>query len=181
MALQLDELATRFNLELRGQAEAEIHAVASLQMATAGDISFCIGRRHLAELEKTRASAVIIHPKLSGSYHGNALLSENPHAAFAKIADFLHPQGRKPAGIHPSAEVDAKATIHESSSVAEYVTIEKSANIAAGCQIGAGCYIGEKVEIGENTILKNNVTLHHEVTVGCNCILQTGCVVGSDG
>lgn len=181
MTLQLDELATRFNLELRGQAKAEINAVASLQMATAGDISFCIGRRYLAELENTHATAVILHPDLSGSYHGNALLSENPHATFAKIAEFLHPQSRKPSGIHPSAEVDALATIHASASVAENVTIEKSANIAAGCQIGAGCYIGEKVVIGENTILKNNVTLHHEVIIGSNCILQSGCVVGSDG
>ena len=90
MSYQLSELATRFDLELKGQAEAQIQAVASLQDAGAGDISFCVSRRHLSVLEKTRATAVILHPDLSGSFQGNMLLSENPHAAFAKIAQLLH-------------------------------------------------------------------------------------------
>jgi UDP-3-O-[3-hydroxymyristoyl] glucosamine N-acyltransferase len=181
VSFQLSELATRFSLELNGQAEAEISTVASLQDAGAGDISFCTGRRHLAELEKTRATAVILHPDMSESYPGNALLSENPHLAFTKIAHFLYPQRRKPAGIHPSAVVDAQATVHKTASIAENVTIEKSTSIAAGCEIGAGCFVGEDVIIGEGSVLRNNVTVHHNTVIGRDCILHSGCVIGSDG
>ena len=181
MNFRLSELATRFDLELKGQAEAKISSVASLQDAAAGDISFCIGRRHLTELENTRATAVILHPEISGVFQGNVLLSENPHVAFAKIADYLHPQSRKPAGIHPTAIVHAEATVHETVSIAENVIIEKSATIAAGCEIGAGCYIGERVVIGENTLLNNNVTVKHGTVIGRDGILHTGCVIGSDG
>ena len=181
MSFQLSELATRFDLELKGQAEAEINAVASLQDARAGDISFCVGRRHLSELEKTRATAVILQPDLSESFQGNVLLSANPHAAFAKIAQLLHPQPRNPSGIHETSIIHAEATIHETASIAEYVIIGKSAKIAAGCEIGAGCFIGEGVVIDEDTVLKNNVTLRHETVVGRECTFYSGCVIGSDG
>lgn len=181
MSYQLSELATRFELELEGQAEAEIGDVASLQDAGDGDISFCTGRRHLTELEKTRATAVILHPDISEQYQGNALLSENPHLAFAKIAHFFYPRRRKPAGIHSSAVVHVQAALHQTASIAENVTIEKSVSIAAGCEIGAGCFVGEGVVIGEGTVLKNNVTIHHETVIGRDCVLHSGCVIGSDG
>ena len=181
MGFRLSELAQRFDLELKGQAEAEINAVASLQDARTGSISFCTGRRHLAELEKTRATAVILDPDLSEHYSGNALLSEDPHLAFTRIAHLLHPSSRKPAGTHVSAVVHAQAMVHESASIAEYVVIEKSASIAADCEIGAGCYIGEGVIIEQGTVLKSNVTLYHGTSLGKDCVLHSGCVIGSDG
>jgi UDP-3-O-[3-hydroxymyristoyl] glucosamine N-acyltransferase len=181
VSFQLSELAQRFDLELKGQAEAEINSVASLQDAGAGSISFCTGRRHLAELEKTRATAVILDPDLSELYSGNALLSEDPHLAFTRISHLLHPASRKPAGTHVSAVVHAQAMVHESASIAEYVVIEKSASIAANCEIGTGCFIGEGVIIEQGTVLKSNVTLYHGTSLGKDCILHSGCVIGSDG
>jgi len=177
----LSELATRFDLRLKGSPEVKIRSVASLQDADKGDISFCTGGRHLSELEGTQATAVVIHPDISEQYPGNALLSENPHLVFAKIARLLHPEKRKPAGIHPSSVVHAEAFVHKTASVAENVVIEKSVNIAAGCEIGAGSFLGEDTVIGEGTVLKNNITIHHETVVGKSCILHSGCVVGSDG
>jgi len=177
----LSELATRFDLGLKGFPEAEIRTVASLQDAGKGDISFCTGRHHFSELEETKATAVILHPNISEQYQGNALLSENPLLAFSKIARLLHPEGRKPAGIHPSSLVHAEAFIHETACVAENVIIEKSVKIAAGCEIGAGSFLGEDTVIGEDTVLKNNITLHHKTVVGKDCILHSGCVIGSDG
>ncbi|GBE08231.1 UDP-3-O-acylglucosamine N-acyltransferase [bacterium BMS3Bbin11] len=181
MSFLLSELATRFDLRLKGLPEAKIWAVASLQDAGKGDISFCTGHRHLSELEGTKATAVILHPDIFEQYQGNALLSENPHLAFARIARLLYPERRKPAGIHPSSIVHAEAFIHETASVAENVIIEKSVNIAAGCEIGAGSFLGEDTVIGEDTVLKNNTTIHHETVVGRNCILHSGCVIGSEG
>jgi UDP-3-O-[3-hydroxymyristoyl] glucosamine N-acyltransferase len=181
VSYQLSELATRFDLELKGQAQAEIHDVASLLDASDGDISFCTGRRHMTELEKTRATAVILHPEVSGHYHGNALLSENPHLVFAKIADLFYPRKRIPAGIHSSACVHVQAIVHQTASIAENVTIGESASIAAGCEIGAGCLVGNGVAIGEGTVLKNNVTIHHDSVIGRDCVLYSGCVIGSDG
>ncbi len=181
MSFQLSELARRFDLELKGQAEAEISTVANLQDAGPGSISFCTGRRHLAELEKTCATAVILDPGLSEHYSGNALLSEDPHLAFTRIAHLLHPASRKPAGTHTSAVVHAQAMVHESASIAEYVIIEKLASIAANCEIGAGCYIGEGVIIEQGSVLKNNVTLCHGTSLGKDCVLHSGCVIGAEG
>jgi len=177
----LSELATRFDLGLKGLPEAKIWAVASLQDAGKGDISFCTDRRHLSELEGTKATAVILHPDISEQYQGNVLLSENPHLAFARIANFLHPGKHRPVGIHPSSIVHDEAFVHETASVAENVVIEKSVSIAAGCEIGAGSFLGEDTVIGEGTVLENNTTIHHETVVGRSCVLHSGCVIGSDG
>ena len=181
MGFQLSQLAERFELELKGQSDIEIERVASLEDAGPGDISFCTGRRHLEQLEKTLAAAVILVPDLSEHYTGNALLSTNPHLAFTRIAQLLHPACKKPAGRHASAIVHDQAKVHESASIAEYVVIEKSASIAANCEIGAACFIGAGVVIEEGTVLKNNVSLYHGSSIGKNCILHSGCVIGSDG
>ena len=181
MGFLLSELATQFDLVLKGSPEAKVRTAASLQDAGKGDISFCTGRRHLSQLEGTQATAVILHPDMAEYCRGNALLSENPHLDFARIARLLYPERRKPAGIHPSSVVHAEAFVHETASIAENVIIEKSANIAAGCEIGAGSFIGEDTEIGEGTVLKNNITIHRDTVIGRNCILHSGCVIGSDG
>jgi UDP-3-O-[3-hydroxymyristoyl] glucosamine N-acyltransferase len=181
VSLKLSELASRFELELKGQPEAEIFAVASLQDAGAGDISFCTDRRYLPALETTRATAVIIHPDISDKYQGNALLTDNPHLSFAKVARLLHPVKQHNAGIHPSAIVHSEAVVDETATVAENVVIEKSATIAARCVIGAGSFIGEQAVIDEGTVLLNNVTVHHETDIGKDCIFYSGCVIGSDG
>lgn len=181
MSFLLSELAARFNLELKGLPEARIDSVASLQDAGSGDISFCTNKHHLSELEGTKATAVILHANISEQFQGNALLSQNPHLDFAKITRLLHPEKRKPAGIHSSATVHAGATVHKSAHIAENVVIEKSVEIAAGCQIGAGCFLGENTVIDEGSVLQNNVTLYHETVVGKYCILHSGCVIGSDG
>lgn len=181
MGYLLSELAAKFDLELRGQKEALINDVAELNNAGAGDISFCADRRYLTALENTRATAVIISPGLTAQYQGNVLLSENPRLAFVKIASLLHPEVKKPAGIHSSATIHADAVIDETASVAENAIIEKAVRISAGCEIGAGCFISENSSIGEGTVLKNNVTVHHDVVIGKRCILHSGCVIGSEG
>lgn len=181
MGVQLTELAQKFDLELQGQADAEINSVASLLDAGPGNISYCTGRRHKGELEATAATAVILDSELSSSYSGNALISKNPHLAFTKVARFLHPEKRKSAGIHVLAAIHVQAVIHSSASIAEHVCIEKSASIAENCEIGAGSYIGVGVSIGQGTVLKNNVTLRHNTVIGRDCVLHSGCVIGSDG
>ncbi len=181
MSLLLSDLASRFDLILKGQAEEKISTVANLQDAGAGDISFCTDRRHLSLLATTKASAVIIRPDMAENYQGNALLSDDPHLVFAKIASLLYPKRHKPACIHSSVLIQPDVSIHESASIAENVVVEKSASIAAGCEIGAGCFIGENVVIGERTVLKNNISIHHGTIIGMDCMLHSGCVIGSDG
>ncbi|GMR06370.1 MAG: UDP-3-O-(3-hydroxymyristoyl)glucosamine N-acyltransferase [Gammaproteobacteria bacterium] len=181
MSFLLSELAARFDLGLKGLPEAKIWAVASLQDAGKGDISFCTDRRHLSELEGTKATAVILHPDMAEFYRGNALLSKKPHADFSRIARLLYPEKRKPAGIRPGAIVHDRAFVHETAYVGENVVIEESASIGAGCQIGAGSFLGEAVQIAEDTILRNNVSVLNGSVIGKNCMLHTGCVIGSDG
>src|SRR5690606_23094644 len=80
------QLAERFGLPLQGNGATRITGVGSLEQAQPGQLGFVMHERYAAQLAATRASAVIMPPALASGYAGNALLADNPHAAFARIA-----------------------------------------------------------------------------------------------
>ena len=66
MAVTLGELAGKLGGELRnGDPACRINAVATLQHAAAGDISFLANKAYRKYLLETRASAVILAPAVA--------------------------------------------------------------------------------------------------------------------
>ena len=60
----LGELAVRFGLKLRGEPGLTIRSVASLSRARTGALSFLANSRYRRQLESTRATAVLIAPRM---------------------------------------------------------------------------------------------------------------------
>ncbi len=67
--------------------------------------------------------------------------------------------------IHPTAIVDAGATIGEGSRVWHWVHICGSARIGKGCSFGQNVFVGNDVEIGDNVKIQNNVSVYDAVTL----------------
>jgi UDP-3-O-[3-hydroxymyristoyl] glucosamine N-acyltransferase len=179
--LTLRELADRLGAELRGDPGCKIHRIGSLQTAGAGDISF-LSNPHLRDLLTTcAASAVIVAPADAGALRGNGLIAQNPHAAFARVAAWLHPEPAAAPGVHPSAVVDPGARVHAQAWVGPQAVIEAGARIGAGCQIGPGCFVGRDASIGDGSRLVANVTICHQTQLGRNVIVHPGAVIGADG
>ena len=181
MAYLLSELAEEFNLQLVGNPDASIERVAGLDQAGPGDISFYSNTRHKNALQACSASAVILSEDDTGLYAGNKLISGNPYASYARIAQKLHPRHRPAAGIHPTASVDATARIDATASIAQNAVIEADADIGANCQVGAGAYIGRGAIIGAHSIIFANATVHHGTRMGKHCLVHSGAVLGADG
>ena len=76
--ITLGELAQQLGAELRGDADCQIHSIATLEEAGAGQISFLANPAYERFLETTSASAVMLNPKVADKYSGNALLLDNP-------------------------------------------------------------------------------------------------------
>jgi len=67
--------------------------------------------------------------------------------------------------IHPTAIVDAGASIGEGSRVWHWVHICAGARIGTGCSFGQNVFVGNDVVIGNNVKVQNNVSIYDSVTL----------------
>lgn len=177
----LAELADRCGAALRGAGDCRIRGVETLEKAGEGQISFFNNPRYRKFLRETRASAVILRPDDAGDCAVNALLTDNPYLAWARITRCFEPQRNLEAGIHETASVDGSANIHPEAVVAAGAIIGAGSQIHAGAYVGPNCVIGENVELGAGSRLVATVVLMDGVRIGQNCIIHPGAVIGADG
>ncbi len=181
MAYSLGELAERFGAELHGDRDCLIRAVAPLSRACDGQIAFIANPKFRVQLAETHAAAVILAPQDLEFCRVNALVTRQPYALYARIAQLLHPDPAMIPGIHPSAVVGADCAIDPSASIGACAVIGDRAHIAGGVVVGPGCVIGEGVEIGAGSRLSPRVTVRHGVVIGQRARIHAGAVIGEDG
>ena len=70
-----------------------------------------------------------------------------------------------PVQIHPSAVVDAGATLGEGTRVWHFSHVCAGAVIGEGCSLGQGVFVGNDVRIGRNVKVQNNVSVYDAVTL----------------
>jgi UDP-3-O-[3-hydroxymyristoyl] glucosamine N-acyltransferase len=179
--ITLGELAVRFGCQLQGDPDVRISRVATIERADSESITFLANPRYKRHLAQTRAGAVVLEPKFASEAPGAALLSSNPYATYARIATLLYPPRGAAAGVHPSASVDASASVDPTAAIGPNVVIEAQAAIGPRAIIGPGCIVMAGAQIGADTHLFAGVTLCPGVRIGERCILHPGVVVGSDG
>jgi UDP-3-O-[3-hydroxymyristoyl] glucosamine N-acyltransferase len=177
----LGELAVRFGLALQGDPARVVESVGTLESAGGHQVAFLANPRLADRLAGCRAGAVILHPAAGASCPVDRLLSDNPHAAFARIAAVLHPPAFAPAGVHPSAVVAVDAEVHPEAHVGPLCVIGARARIGARAFVGPGSVVGEDAELAEDVRLVARVTVLERVVIGARSILHPGAVVGSEG
>lgn len=181
MAVTLGELAVRFGLTLRGDPDRVIEHVGSLAGAGARGLAFFSNPKLVDQLAAAQAAAIVLHPGMQEATGLDCLLSNNPHASFARIASLLHPPLAGPAGVHPSAVVAADAVIDPSAHVGPLVVIGARSRIGARTFVGPGSLLGEDVVLGADVRLVARVTVLERVQIGARSVLHPGAVVGSEG
>ncbi|WP_457668585.1 UDP-3-O-(3-hydroxymyristoyl)glucosamine N-acyltransferase [Thiolapillus sp.] len=177
----LAELAECCGAELRGDGDCRIHGVETLDDATAGQISFFNNPRYRRFLQDTQASAVILRPADAQDCPTNALLTENPYLAWARVTRCFAPDLNTGKGIHESASVDAEASIHPEAWVAAGAVIGAGSRVEANAYVGPNCVLGRNVLLGEGSRLLAAVVLMDDVRIGRDCLIHPGAVIGGDG
>ncbi len=182
MTITLGELALQLRVALhRGDPACEITAVATLQHAGAGDLSFLANRSYRKYLSGTRASAVILDAEHAGECPVAVLVSANPYAAYARAAALIAPPAPPRQGCHPTACLEPGCQVDASAWVGPHCIIESGAVIDAGVQLGGGCFIGAGSRIGAHSRLSPNVVICHGVNIGERANIHPGAVIGSAG
>jgi UDP-3-O-[3-hydroxymyristoyl] glucosamine N-acyltransferase len=159
-----------------------ISGVAPLQTAGPEDVSFLDNRRYAHLLEGTKAGAVILVAEFAPRLPAGtlALVTPEPYVGWAKVSALFHPFPQANPGIHPSAIIDATASIAASAEIGAGCVIGARVEIGAGTIIGPLAHIGDGVVIGEHCRIHAQVTVSHAI-LGSRVVLYPGARIGQDG
>lgn len=84
------------------------------------------------------------------------------------------------AQVHPTAIVEAGATVGEGSSVWHHSHVRAGATVGRGCTLGKNVYVDAGVHIGNRVKVQNNVSVYQGVSVGDDVFLGPSCVFTND-
>ena len=91
MKYTLGELAKHVSGEVKGDASCEIESVGTLHSSNNKQISFLTNPSYRKMLTTSNAGAVILSAADAEDRSINAIISNNPYAAYAKILHYFHP------------------------------------------------------------------------------------------
>ena len=177
---KLRELAEWVGGTVVGDGEIEVHGVAAIEEAKAGEITFIANPKYLSKLALTQASAVIVSPEVTSS-EKPLLCAKNPYLAFAKILALFSHRPYQPKGIDPKTHVSPTAQLGKDLTLYPFVYVGDHCSIGDRVTLYPGVFVGEGSSIGEDSVLHANVSVYPGMIIGKRVILHSGVVVGSDG
>ena len=177
----LAAIVARLGGRIAGDPLVEIVQVGTLEHAGPLDIAFLANPRYKSRLAATRAGAVVLAPDAELLTALPRIVCDNPYAYFARLSQFLNPQGPPVPGIDPAAHVATGANVAASAQVGAGAVIGSGAVIGERCVIGAACCVGERSSIGDDTRLYPGVVVYPDCRIGARGILHSGVVIGADG
>lgn len=179
--MQLKQIASHLKARLDPpDAEADITAVAAIESACPGEITFIANPRYAAAAKTTRASAIIVDENFPAV--GTPLLrTRNPQLAYARAVELFYRAPQYPEGVHPAAVIHPSARIGKRASIAAGVVIEADVTIGEHCTLLPYVVIYRDVKIGNNFFAHSHVSIREKSEIGNNVLLHNGVVIGSDG
>jgi len=183
MKHSLAEIAKAAGARVMGDGTRQVGGIASIESATADDVTFVEDERRLEEALQSAAGAIIV-----GEFAANAkttkplLLAKQPRLAFIRAVRLIRPQrGRDYQGVHSTAVVHDSTKLGSRVSIGPHAIVGEGVEIGEGTRIGPGTCIGAQVKIGADCYLDANVTVYAGTEMGDRVIVLAGAVLGSDG
>ncbi len=180
-AYSLGQLARQFDLAVHGDPEKRVSGLATLAAAGPQDLGFLANAAYARQLGDCRAGALILAENMVERWPGSALVTPNPYAAWARIAELMNPRTAVPAGIHASAWVDPSAEIDSTAAIGPQCSIAAGCRVGAGVEIGPGCVVEAGAVIGDQSRLAGRVFIGENVHLGQRVLVHPGAVIGADG
>jgi UDP-3-O-[3-hydroxymyristoyl] glucosamine N-acyltransferase len=178
--MKLGELATRLGAELRGDANLEVTGVKGIEEAGPTEITFVANPRYAGLARRTQAAAVLVEPDFQ-EIPAPTLRIKNPYHAFSRALSLFYQAPVYPAGIHPTAVIDATATIGEGAHVGAYVVIGPNVRLGANATLLPHVVLYPGVQIGTHFFAHAHAIVREGCTLGDYVTLENGAIVGSDG
>ncbi|MCD4721565.1 MAG: UDP-3-O-(3-hydroxymyristoyl)glucosamine N-acyltransferase [Desulfobacula sp.] len=185
MKLSVNEIAKIIQAEIIGDPLFIINSVSSFEDSDSHDITFAYDAKYLADLQQTKAGAVIIPDTyMFDNDHCRDIIllkTNNPKVSFFKLVSIFHPEKKTKPGIHPSADIGHHVKFGKDPIIGSNVFMGDHVQIGDNVHLMPGVYLGDDVSIGDNTVVKPNVTIMEKTRIGKDVIIHSGTVIGSDG
>ncbi len=189
MEKTLQELSVYVGGTVIGDPSVKIHGVMGIDEAREGYITFVSNDRYVKKINQTKASAIIVSPKLkdatlslSKKSGRNLLVCTNPYLAFAKLVELM--MYKKPIytkGIDASARIDKTAVIGLDVSIHANVTVGKNTRVGNRVVLYPCVSLGDDCTVGDDTVIYPNAVIYHDTTIGKRVTIHSNTVIGSSG
>jgi UDP-3-O-[3-hydroxymyristoyl] glucosamine N-acyltransferase len=182
MAMTLGDIARLVGGTIvRGEAGLPIASAATLETASALDVTLVDSRDKLHLLAKSDAAAAIV-PSGSGPLDRPSIEVADVHAAFATVlVGFRPPRVAPRRGVSPQASVDLSARVSADAEIHPFATVGPDCEIGSGVTIHSGVRLMAGCRIGEKSTIFPNAVLYENTVVGERCIVHANAVLGAYG
>jgi UDP-3-O-[3-hydroxymyristoyl] glucosamine N-acyltransferase len=184
--------AAGVSAELIGEGGVAVDRFESSERGGAGVVTFLRSEAFVRRWLKGPACVALLGRELVGLAlpegaeklgAGRCLLvvRDVDEAASVVLGLFAPPPRARRVGVHPSAVVDAHASVAPDAEIGPHCVVESGARVGAGTTLVSGVHVGRDAVVGERTLLHPGVCVLDRCRVGSDCILHSGVVVGADG
>jgi UDP-3-O-[3-hydroxymyristoyl] glucosamine N-acyltransferase len=169
--------------EIRGDANASISSVASLDRAGSGQLSFCASMKYARLLADTNASIVLVAPEVAEAETRAVarIVVEKPQDSLVALLARLYKPPERHPGIHVTAVIGRNARIGHDVVIGPFVSLGDGATLGNRVTLDARCAVGAGVSVGDDAHLFPGVTLYSGSRLGHRVTVHAGAVIGSDG
>ena len=181
--MKASAIAQAVDGRLEGESDPDIAGAAPLDHAAPTDLTLLAAPRYATDAAATTAGAVLVTEDLSGRIRDGVprIIVADPHAALAAVLPLLYPPSPQPAGVQPTAVLEAGVSLGADVTIGAYAVIGAGSRIGDGAVIGPHVVIGRLCRIDAGAYLHAHVTLYDGVIVGERSILHAGVRAGVDG
>jgi UDP-3-O-[3-hydroxymyristoyl] glucosamine N-acyltransferase len=168
---------------LLGDGGVQIQTVGPLDRAGPDALSFAISSRYSAELDGSRAGAVLVPEALATTAAGprTRIVVADPYGALVRVLQALYPSQQPTAGVDPTARIGPGAVLGPDVSIGPYVVLGKNVRLGARCRLAQGVSLGDGVIVGEDSMMGPGVVCYASSQIGNRVVLKAGAVIGGEG
>jgi len=168
---------------LLGDGGVRLSTVRPLDRAGPDALSFAVSSRYVADLDSSRAGAVLVPETLAKSAAGprTRIVVSDPYGALVRVLRALYPAEAAPVGIDQTARLGSGSVLGPDVSIGPYVVVGRNARIGARCWLAQGVSLGDGVVVGDDTVMGPGVVCYGGSRIGSRVVLKAGAVVGGDG
>jgi UDP-3-O-[3-hydroxymyristoyl] glucosamine N-acyltransferase len=178
----VQQLAARVGGRVVGDPDVAIAAIAAVEEAREDALTFATEARYLSEALAGKAAAVLVDAALAPQSASKPLIVvDNARYALARLLRDLRPPRPQGPFVHPTAAVDAQATLGDGVYVGAHAYVGRAAKLGARTVVAAGAYVGDEATTGEDCWIHPHASLMDRCHIGARVVLHAGSVIGSEG
>jgi UDP-3-O-[3-hydroxymyristoyl] glucosamine N-acyltransferase len=168
---------------LLGDGGVRISAVRPLDSAGPDALSLAVSTRYAADLDGSKAGAVLITEALATSAVGpkTRIVVADPYGALVRVLHLLYPAETSLPGIDPTARIGAGTTVGPDVFLGPFVVLGRNVQLGARSRLAQGVSLGDGVVVGEDTIMGPGVVCYSGSRIGNRVVLKAGAVIGGEG